>query len=326
MGGCRYWVLMWVGALVACNAGSAGSDGSALSSGSPDALGEADPAATAPTPTTPTATGPRGEPSTVPDSTPPDATPPTTPAPPGPNDPTKVVRVRAQVAEDGYVIFTAPRSTSVTELTTTLTVPAKAKKSGVLFLWPGLQPRDGGANYEPIDNGVLQPVLTFGRSCAPGRQPPEYSSWWVSGQYVNTDTNDPKYAGCRGGEIMVAEVGDPLRMQIIRQGSQWLQTVTNQRTKANVSFAIDMGGQAQHLVMFSIEPVDSAMPTADVVFTDTVFAFADASAAACSTVLRGPRDYVGTVKVSQDGRRCSVDKIVMRTNDVPATDPAQPGP
>ena len=68
------------------------------------------------------------------------------------------------------------------DLRTTLTVPAPPPATGTLFLWPGLDPAPGGRNFLPIDNGVLQPVLTWGASCAPGQQPIQYSTWWISGQ------------------------------------------------------------------------------------------------------------------------------------------------
>jgi hypothetical protein len=70
-------------------------------------------------------------------------------------------------------------------LHTTMTVPEKPPPSGTLFLWPGLQPLPGGKNYNPIGNGVLQPVLMWSGTCAP-TAPSSYASWWISAQYVNT--------------------------------------------------------------------------------------------------------------------------------------------
>lgn len=53
---------------------------------------------------------------------------------------------------------------------------------GTLFLWPGLQPLQMDST---IGYGVLQPVLTWGSSCAPGTLSTS-DGWWISGQYVGT--------------------------------------------------------------------------------------------------------------------------------------------
>jgi hypothetical protein len=67
------------------------------------------------------------------------------------------------------------------------------------FLWPGLQPGKVASNYQPIDNGVLQPVLTFGPTCAPGQTKEQtkdpYFGWTISGQYVNTIGKAPGFTG-----------------------------------------------------------------------------------------------------------------------------------
>ena len=92
---------------------------------------------------------------------------------------------KARVSGNGSVQFQISTQTQIAELRTTLAVPAKPPPSGTLFLWPGLQPLPNGKNYNPVGNGVLQPVLTWGSTCAVGA-PDDYSTWWISGQYVNT--------------------------------------------------------------------------------------------------------------------------------------------
>jgi hypothetical protein len=91
-------------------------------------------------------------------------------------------------------------------LVTTLKVPQYPSKpiseGKVLFLWPGLQPSEKGSHFEPIGNGVLQPVLTYGVSCAPTQQPKAFSSWWISAQYVNTLSSHKQYKGCFSGPSM----------------------------------------------------------------------------------------------------------------------------
>jgi uncharacterized protein (TIGR03437 family) len=69
--------------------------------------------------------------------------------------------------------------------------PVPTQQGAALFLWPGIDPTSNSANFLPINNGVLQPVLSWGPSCAPTSQPPPFSSWWISAQYVNTEV-DPK--------------------------------------------------------------------------------------------------------------------------------------
>lgn len=91
------------------------------------------------------------------------------------------------------VYFNIPSSNLITYMQVEMTVPPKPNPGGAVFVWPGLQP--GGANYQPIGNGVLQSVLTWGKSCAPTSQPPAYSTWWISAQYVNTMGNYPGYTG-----------------------------------------------------------------------------------------------------------------------------------
>ena len=135
----------------------------------------------------------------------------------------------------GTVLFTANSKNQIVRLQTTLTVLPKPPASGTLFLWPGLDPN--GANFYPIDNGVLQPVLTWGSSCAPGTQPRAYSTWWISAQYVNTNGSNPGFIGCYGGPVMSVNVGDTLNMDIQLTGTVWNQTVLDVQTNQSVSFS-----------------------------------------------------------------------------------------
>ncbi len=65
-----------------------------------------------------------------------------------------------RVSGFGTVLISASSTNQITRLQTEMVVPPEPPASGTLFLWPGLQP--GGANFDPINNGVLQPVLTLG--------------------------------------------------------------------------------------------------------------------------------------------------------------------
>ena len=213
----------------------------------------------------------------------------------------------------GTVLISSSTKSQIVRLQTTLVVPAEPPPSGTLFLWPGLQP--DGANYDPIDNGVLQPVLTWGPSCAPGKQPRAYSTWWISGQYVNTNGSDPGYTGCEGGPVMSVEVGDTLNIDMALAGTVWTQTVTDAETGQSVAYSIDMMNQAQNLAYFVIEEYSSA-PVSEVIFTDNTIMFGSADSADCKLTMRGESDYVSVPVPSSDGRSCAIREIILRAQGI----------
>ncbi|MDB5070089.1 MAG: hypothetical protein JWM87_1200 [Candidatus Eremiobacteraeota bacterium] len=209
-----------------------------------------------------------------------------------------------------YVFDRSPNQ--ITSVQTTLTVPTKPPATGTLFLWPGLQPVDG-PNFEPIDNGVLQPVLTWGPSCAPGALN-DYSTWWVSGEYVNTYGNDsPNYTGCHGGPIMAVNVGDSLVMSMTLSGTTWSQVIADQQTGKSVSYAIDMQGQMQQALYFFIEGYRQN-PVSWVKFTNTSFTFVQPPANGCALAPAGTADSRNTAStpvVSNAGKTCSIATITL---------------
>ncbi|MFL5303591.1 MAG: hypothetical protein ACJ8F1_00185 [Polyangia bacterium] len=209
----------------------------------------------------------------------------------------------------GTVLISANQKNQITRLQTTLAVPPEPPASGTLFLWPGLQPN--GANFDPINNGVLQPVLTWGSSCAPGKQPRAYSTWWISGQYVNTFGNDKGYTGCQGGPVMSVAVGDTLNIDMALAGTVWAQTITDVQTGQSVTYSIDMMNQAQNLAYFVIEEY-SAAPISPVVFTNTTVTFGSPDAADCKLGMRGQNDYVSVPVASADGLSCAIQEIILR--------------
>lgn len=213
----------------------------------------------------------------------------------------------------GTVLFWANANNQIVRLQTTMVVPPEPPATGTLFLWPGLQP--DGANYDPIDNGVLQPVLTWGSSCAPGKQPRAYSTWWISGQYVNTNGSDPGYTGCEGGPIMSVAVGDTLDLDFSLAGTIWTQTVTDAQTGQSVSYSIDMMNQAQNLAYFVIEEYSSA-PVSEVIFTATTITFASADSSDCKLAMRGQTDYVSVPVPASDGRSCAIQEIILRAQGI----------
>ncbi|HEX2660291.1 MAG TPA: hypothetical protein VHU40_18545 [Polyangia bacterium] len=210
----------------------------------------------------------------------------------------------------GTVLIWAHTPAKIIRLQTSMIVPAEPPASGTLFLWPGIQPN--GANFNPIDNGVLQPVLTWGPTCAPGTKPRSYSTWWISGQYVNTNGSEPGYTGCKGGAIMPVDVGDVLNIDIAVAGTIWTQTIVDAQTGQSVSYSIDMKNQDQNLAYFVIEEYDQS-PVADVIFTNTTITFAAPDAADCKVYMRGQKDYVSVPVPSADGRTCFIQQMNLRS-------------
>lgn len=219
------------------------------------------------------------------------------------------------IGDYGSVYFVASTHTQIVRLQTTLIVPAKPPASGTLFLWPGLEPLPGSANFNPIGTGVLQPVLTWGNSCAPGNQPSAHSSWWISAQYVNTLGNARGYKGCYGGSVMSVNVGDELKIDMQLVGGKWNQTVTDVQTNKSVTFTEDLGGQGQNWAMFVIEEYSSA-PVSPVIFNNTVITYGAADAADCKLGTRGPTDFVSVPVASSDGLQCAVAQIILRAKGI----------
>ena len=227
-------------------------------------------------------------------------------------------------ASGGYgdVEFTVATTTQITSLYTTLIVPAEPPSSGTLFLWPGLQPLQGSKNYNPIGNGVLQPVLTWGSTCAP-TAPNDYSSWWISAQYVNTYSSYMGHTGCLGGSGMDVKVGDQLDIAMTLSGTTWTQVVTDRQSAKSVNFSLDMLGQSQNWGLFQIEVPDGREPVSDVIFTSTKITYAAADPGACAPS-RGTNDYFSAPQSSPDGRSCCVSKIILRGQGVAMTSPNTP--
>lgn len=215
----------------------------------------------------------------------------------------------------GFVELDVTPDNRIVGLQTTLLVPAHPPESGTLFLWPGLQPQTGGAGYDPIGNGVLQPVLAWGDSCAPGIEPTTYATWWISGQYFDDEGTDPGHKGCYGGPIMPAPVDEPLRLTMTLSGTVWHQTVVG--PGGHVAFDEDLAGQSQNRAEFVIEGY-SAAPVADVIFTDTTITFASPDTEDCAVARRGQNDFVSTPVPSSDGMSCFIGEIVLRARGVPA--------
>ncbi|MEM5373090.1 hypothetical protein V4C53_44940 [Paraburkholderia azotifigens] len=215
----------------------------------------------------------------------------------------------------GREIFAAHdlSETKITALITHLTVPEKPLAQGTLFLWPGLQPSPRSANFNPIGNGVLQPVLSWGRSCSPGNQPSAYSTWWVSAQYVNITAKEAGFTGCQGGPIMLVTPGDVLEMAMSLDGDIWRQTVKDLNTQQSVAFDMRLQGQDQNYALFKIERWNRAVLSSGVMFTDTTITWSDPQPMACSPRSIGESDEYSPGIVTNGGRQCTIKTIILES-------------
>jgi uncharacterized protein (TIGR03437 family) len=206
----------------------------------------------------------------------------------------------------------------IVRLQTSLTVPPfppiPSASGAVLFLWPGLDPGTNSVNLLPINDGVLQPVLTWGDSCAPTSQPTAFSSWWISAQYVNTIGNDPGYTGCFSGNSMLVAPGDVLLldMELDANSGLWTQTVTDSNTKQSVTFSMNMEGQGQNWAYFAIEEWYGATISSPVIFSNTTITFQSVDTGSCSVAQGQNNAYIMTPPTLQtSGLQCFIGSIVL---------------
>jgi hypothetical protein len=221
------------------------------------------------------------------------------------------------VRGNGTIEYDVSPPNEFTSLRTTLLVPEEPPPGGTVFLWPGLQPLPSGMNYQPIGNGVLQPVLTWGPSCAPGAQ--KSGEWWISPLYVNISARDRSYQGCKGGGVVATQPGSSIRLDMDLVGANWVQKVTDMKSQKTSEYSIDLKGQQQGRAFFVIELPGSAKPTEDIVFTHSVLTMAKPAPGACEPLTKGMRDYASKARVSADGRHCCIDRVVLRAAGVTAT-------
>jgi len=106
-----------------------------------------------------------------------------------------------------------------------------------------------------------------------------------------------------------------LSMDIALAGTVWTQIVTDQQTGEEVTYSIDMLGQAQNLAYFVIEEYSSA-PVSTVVFTNTTITYGAPDAADCKLAMRGQNDYVSVPVASSDGLTCAIAQIILRAQGI----------
>jgi hypothetical protein len=209
-------------------------------------------------------------------------------------------------ADLGAVKLGAAAGDQIIGLTAGLIVPRVPAPYGTSFVWLGLQPRPG-PRFLPIGNGVLQTVLSWGRSCAPGAKPALYSGWWISAQYVNTIGHAPGFTGCLGGPTMQVRAGDTLGLAMTLAGETWRETVTDVSSHRSVSFGIDLRGQVQSVAEFEIESYGG--PAISAAFSNVEIAFGHPAVRNCHVLSMGPNDRLAGLALAGDARSCSVARI-----------------
>jgi len=210
------------------------------------------------------------------------------------------------------IMLTVPPPNKVSRFVTTLHVPKQPSSRSTLFIWPGLQ-HSGGADPGRIGNGVLQPVLTWGPSCARSAPPSasSYSSWWVSAMYVNVSTSAAGPTGCAGGDSMDVAVGDRLLMDFFVKDKEWTQEVTNLTNMKKIDFTIDLKGQDQNWVIWDIEVPSQARPAEDTIFEKSVLTFTE-PVKSCQPTSAAEVDYFSAPVKSPDGMSCCFEKMVLK--------------
>jgi hypothetical protein len=204
-------------------------------------------------------------------------------------------------------------------LQTTVTVPplpaTPTSQLAAIFLWPGLDPASNSTNFLPINNGVLQPVLSFGLSCAPTAQPPQFTSWWISGQYVNTFQNPQNPAICFSGNSMAVNPGDVLLLNMFLNTAStvWTETVTDVNLDQSVTFNMDLQGQGQNWAYFAIEEWYDAVITTPFTFSNTALTLQVPNAtAACNSTQSATNAYILSPPVPQNNNsQCFIRSIVV---------------
>jgi hypothetical protein len=225
----------------------------------------------------------------------------------------------------GFIEIDASGDNEVLSVTTTMIVPSNPQpQQGTLFLWPGLQP---AKEDNVIGYGVLQPVLTWGSSCAPGTLSTA-DGWWISGQYVGSPPGQ-MYTNikCEGGKVMKVKTGDKLDIEFVLNGTVWSQKVTNQSNGTSVDFDKDLKGQNETRILFDIELPSGGFgpkPVDDVIFTSTVIKYSKSAPDDCVPITQGATDYFSPPRVSSDGKTCCLSKIIVRAQGVAASSPNTP--
>ena len=219
-----------------------------------------------------------------------------------------------------YTTLSVLPPNQIVGLQTAMTVPplppVPTAPGAVLYLWPGLGPKGDSVHLQPINIGLLQPVLTWGPDAkCPTWEPPAFSSWWISGLYVNTLGSQPGYTGCLSGDSMRVNPGDVLliNMTLDAANGVWAQSITDSATNQAVTFDVNLLGQDQNVAYFAIEVnFGSTIPT-PVMFSNAVITYRSPDfSGSCSSAEGANNAYTLTPPVlNSTGTQCSIANVVL---------------
>ncbi|KAJ3009415.1 UNVERIFIED_CONTAM: hypothetical protein HDU68_002713 [Siphonaria sp. JEL0065] len=215
----------------------------------------------------------------------------------------------------------------------TLTVPSAPVRpigdTATYFLWPGLQPgfAQNNLNFEPLGNGVMQPVLSFGPSCIPNVSPvlDYYSTWIISALYVNLN-KQPTGNICNGGEVLIVSPGEQLLITMELVGTVWQQSIRSLQTSKTVSYSIDLKNQTQGRAELEVELYHAAVQYFPITFESISLRVMQPDSGFC---LNKAGTKVNNIKASEtctegilsaDGVSCRIDRCSFA-----AIAPAPPG-
>ena len=177
-------------------------------------------------------------------------------------------------------------------------MPAKPPDANLLFIWPGLQ--------GPDNDGVLQPVLVWGPTTCVSKQtnpPPDYSTWWIAGFYVDDD--------CYVGRSMSVNVGDALDLDLALNQNVWTMTMTDINTGERTTHFYDLQGRPQNWAIFSVEPYGQ-YPIDPVYFGASTIKFAKPRKSGCTLFDIGQNNAITDVELSDDKLSCTFAGLVLR--------------
>jgi hypothetical protein len=212
---------------------------------------------------------------------------------------------------DGDMEIDIPATNSITGFTMTVTVPPlPTDKTGLMYIWPGLQ--TGGAGPATL----LQPLLIYGPGgCNNQATPAEvnYQTWSVQGYNVNPN------GSCGGGNQMAVNPGDTLTMNITQTSSattgSWLQTITDVTTGQSVTWSITSAGVQFLRAMITVE-VDNGntglTTSAPISFADITLTLANAQSGNwCNPAQLGMTDSMTVGVISADTKSCSISRVTL---------------
>ena len=201
-------------------------------------------------------------------------------------------------------------------------VPLYNPATGILFLWPGLQPGNPSNNQaDAIGNGVLQPVLTYPAtmgSCAPNPTNLPGGQWWISGQYVNTDptpTTPSQFEGCHGGDRMGLTPDEEISIAMTYDAStqSWTQTCSTATNSVQYQISLQIGGEVQNQswLLFISEPYGGASINSAISMYDLVFE-TSAPSAELLTYLQNQPQATG-VQAGATATQITAERIVFHS-------------